>query len=121
MVTSRGREPVGRRTGGRPASVTSAPADQFDGDRGAISAARAHNRFTCTVQFDFLAFRTTAMRVDNGRLISEVRLRPSLWDIACASYKDRDAKLKAWIGICEVVVQNYNDASAGEKRIMRKY
>jgi len=60
------------------------------------------------------------MNIDTERVISEVHLRPPLWDLSCALYKDRDAKIKAWLEICQAIVQNYDHLSDNEKKVIGK-
>lgn len=60
------------------------------------------------------------MNIDTERVISEVRLRPPLWDLSCELYKDRDAKINAWFEVCQAVALNYDSASANEKKVIGK-
>lgn len=58
--------------------------------------------------------------IDTERVVTEVRLRPPLWDLSSKLYKDRDAKIKAWTEICEVLVPNFNDSTENEKKQIGK-
>lgn len=60
------------------------------------------------------------MNIDTERVISEVRLRPPLWDLSCVLYKDRDAKIQAWLEVCQALVQNYDNVSDIEKKVIGK-
>lgn len=60
------------------------------------------------------------MNIDTERVISEVHLRPPLWDLSCALYKVRDAKIKAWFEVCQAIVQNYDHLSDNEKKVIGK-
>lgn len=58
---------------------------------------------------------------DTERVIVEVQCRPAIWDQSSEIFKDRDAKSKAWLDICTVLFQNFDDWSAAEKNIQGKY
>ncbi|CAK1583057.1 unnamed protein product [Parnassius mnemosyne] len=60
------------------------------------------------------------MNIDTERVISEVHLRPQLWDLSCEHYKDRDAKIKAWLEVCQAITQNYDELSDNEKKLIEK-
>ncbi|CAH1976803.1 unnamed protein product [Acanthoscelides obtectus] len=60
------------------------------------------------------------MNIDTERLITEVRLRPSLWDLCCPLYKDRDARIKAWQEVCQELIPNFNDQPDSEKKTTEK-
>ncbi|CAH1983680.1 unnamed protein product [Acanthoscelides obtectus] len=57
------------------------------------------------------------MNIDTERLITEVRLRPSLWDLCCPLYKDQDARIKAWQEVCQELIPNFNDQPTARKRL----
>ncbi|KOB74328.1 Uncharacterized protein OBRU01_05741, partial [Operophtera brumata] len=57
-----------------------------------------------------------AANVQTERVIQEVRLRPCLWNLRDNTYKNKDAKLKAWIDVCEAVCPNFGDSSGEEKK-----
>ncbi|CAG4949166.1 unnamed protein product [Parnassius apollo] len=59
---------------------------------------------------------TAASNVQTERVIQEVRLRPCLWNLRDNSYKNKDAKLKAWKDVCEAVCPNFGDSSGEEKK-----
>ncbi|KAF0702299.1 MADF domain-containing protein [Aphis craccivora] len=61
------------------------------------------------------------MNIDTERVISEVHLRPPLWDLSCALYKVRDAKIKAWFEVCQAIVQNYDHLSDNEKKVIGNF
>ncbi|XP_025200411.1 uncharacterized protein LOC112600442 isoform X1 [Melanaphis sacchari] len=60
------------------------------------------------------------MNIDTERVISEVHLRPPLWDLSCVLYKDRDAKIKAWREVCQAIVQNFDHVSDNEKKVIER-
>ncbi|XP_052744693.1 uncharacterized protein LOC128199410 [Bicyclus anynana] len=57
---------------------------------------------------------------DTERVIVEVQCRPAIWDQSSEIFKDRDAKSKAWLDICKVLFENYDDWSEAEKNIQVK-
>ncbi|CAG4970070.1 unnamed protein product [Parnassius apollo] len=63
---------------------------------------------------------TAASNVQTERVIQEVRLRPCLWNLRDNSYKNKDAKLKAWKDVCEAVCPNFGDSSGEEKKQIEK-
>lgn len=56
------------------------------------------------------------MNLDTEHLITQVRLREPLWDLGHKLYKDRDARLKAWKEICEVLCPNFDEMSPTEQK-----
>lgn len=58
--------------------------------------------------------------VDTERVIVEVQCRPAIWDHSSELYKDRDAKSKAWLDICKILFENFDDWSVAEKNIQGK-
>nr|XP_022904555.1 uncharacterized protein LOC111416693 [Onthophagus taurus] len=56
------------------------------------------------------------MNIDTERLITEVRLQPQLWDLSHNLYKDRDARLKGWLEVCQTLFPNWGDLSDGAKK-----
>ncbi|KAF9419662.1 hypothetical protein HW555_003940 [Spodoptera exigua] len=58
--------------------------------------------------------------IDTERLITEVRLRPPLWDLSCELYKDRDAKLNAWFEVCQEIIPNFVDLPDKDKELVGK-
>lgn len=60
------------------------------------------------------------MNINTERVIFEVHLRPPLWDLSCILYKDRDAKIKALLEVCQAIVQNYDSVSDNEKKVIDK-
>ncbi|KAJ8721010.1 hypothetical protein PYW08_006475 [Mythimna loreyi] len=57
---------------------------------------------------------------DTERVIVEVQCRPVIWDQSSEIFKDRDAKSKAWLDICKVLFENFDDWSEAEKNIQVK-
>lgn len=60
------------------------------------------------------------MNIDTERLITEVRLRPALWDLSYDLYKDRDAKKSAWKEVCKELIPDFDEKSDGEKKDIGK-
>lgn len=54
--------------------------------------------------------------MDTERVINEVRLRPALWDMTNNLYKDRDARMQAWLEVCIAVIPNFNDLTSNDKK-----
>ncbi|KAG5888281.1 hypothetical protein JTB14_006669 [Gonioctena quinquepunctata] len=60
------------------------------------------------------------MYIDTERLITAVRLRPMLWDLSHNLYKERDAKLKAWIEVCQSLFPNFDALCDSGKKLIEK-
>lgn len=52
---------------------------------------------------------------DNERLIMEIHLKPSIWDISSEEYKDRDKKLQDWQDVAVALNGNWDILSKSEK------
>lgn len=55
-------------------------------------------------------FIKAKMNIDTERLITEVHLRPELWDLSSVFYKDRDAKISAWQEVCKELIHSIKDS-----------
>jgi Alcohol dehydrogenase transcription factor Myb/SANT-like len=60
------------------------------------------------------------MNINTERVISEVQLRPALWDLSSPIYKDRDAKMSAWREICNALFHDFEDKPDSEKKDVGK-
>ncbi|XP_022836217.1 uncharacterized protein LOC111363608 [Spodoptera litura] len=60
------------------------------------------------------------MNIDTERLITEVRLRPVIWDLSHVFYKDRDARISAWQEVCKELIPDFDDKSESEKKDIDK-
>lgn len=59
--------------------------------------------------------------VDTERLIMEVQCRSELWNHRNEKYKDRDARVAAWLQIANELFENFDNLNADGKKAMRKY
>lgn len=44
-----------------------------------------------------------------------VQERACLWDLSADAYKDRNAKVKAWLEVCDIVLDGFEELSYKEK------
>ncbi|CAK1592627.1 unnamed protein product [Parnassius mnemosyne] len=58
--------------------------------------------------------------IDTERVITEVRIRPPLWDLSHDLFKDKDAKLQAWFGVYKALLPDFNDLSENDKKDFEK-
>ena len=52
------------------------------------------------------------MEMDTEKLISEVEMRPCIWNPSCDEYKNRDLRIKAWNDICENMILHFVEWTA---------
>ncbi|KAL1130498.1 hypothetical protein AAG570_011746 [Ranatra chinensis] len=55
------------------------------------------------------------MSFDSDRFITEVELRPAIWDSRSEAYSNKQARGKAWEELCEIFVLDYEDMDAAKK------
>lgn len=55
-----------------------------------------------------------------SQLIELVRDRPVLWDRQKEVYKNRKLTRKAWVDICETLIENYDELSDQEQKAIGK-
>jgi len=59
--------------------------------------------------------------VDMELFISEVKLHPEIWNIADNNYHDRTKKRGAWIEICRVFCEGFDEKDERDKNDICKY
>ncbi|XP_022174446.1 uncharacterized protein LOC111036647 [Myzus persicae] len=52
---------------------------------------------------------------DNERLIMEIHMKPSIWDISSKEYKERDRKIQDWLAVAVTLNDNWDIISETEK------
>lgn len=60
--------------------------------------------------------QSVTMNIDTERVITEVRLRPILWDLSNTLYKDRDARIASWLEVCQALNSNYDQLSTSQQK-----
>lgn len=63
-----------------------------------------------------LAVMSDTDTISVSQLIELVRDRPVLWDRQKEVYKNRKLTRKAWVDICETLIENYDELSDQEQK-----
>lgn len=61
------------------------------------------------------------MALDVDVFISEVSIRPPLWDISLKEYSNRDVKTKLWIEVAKIVIEKWEELTNEEKNKEGEY
>lgn len=59
--------------------------------------------------------------IDIELLIGEVKNYPEIWNVAAETYHDRTKKRGAWITICQVLCEGFDDKNDKEKNEICMY
>lgn len=55
------------------------------------------------------------MSIDNERLITEIQMKPCIWDTSCNDYKNRDKKNEEWNEVAVALDSNWKELSNPQK------
>lgn len=56
--------------------------------------------------------------LDVELFIEEIRKLPAIWNAASEEYRDKCKKRAAWVNLCEIVCENFNDKPDQEKNVI---
>ncbi|XP_042863829.1 uncharacterized protein LOC122248078 [Penaeus japonicus] len=57
---------------------------------------------------------------DTEQLITEVQTRPILWDSTMEDYKDKNAKVEAWLNVCRAIDEDFEEKGKTEQNYIGK-